>query len=107
MNQKSPNFPETIIRGISSPTHIEVMENIEIVCLEAFEFRSSPDRTDNYEECSINWEDDLTVVDFTLNQKNENGEYKFRVGLTKIKKMTLIEHFVIILMMYFHMKEIE
>lgn len=43
-------------------------------------------RDDGWIEQSINWEDDNSVIDFTLNQKKEDGEIRFKAGVVIIPR---------------------
>ena len=90
-------FPNNSIRGIL---------NFDCLCkdrtfasLNLFAFQSERQRPDGWIEESINWEDNDSAIDFTLNQTNENEQPKFKVGiailprseLDKLKKRTGIK----------------
>jgi hypothetical protein len=73
------SYPDNCIRGISSPNFI-----IQgMVGSGAFLFEDK-NRQDGWTECSVNWEDDDDVVNFTLSQTNTNGSLKFKGGALSI-----------------------
>ncbi len=71
------NYPDYCIRGLSEPG----MVVNEIVTGAAYDFQLNKDRTDGYLELSVNWKDEETVIDFTLQQKKNNGNRKFKHGV--------------------------
>ena len=70
------NYPENSIKGI--PNNDFLIEG-GTVASHLFHFEQI--RDDGEVEQSINWEDDESVIDFTLNQKKANGDLQFRAGL--------------------------
>jgi len=83
-------FPDSCIRGITNSTCLTEVSTVASTSL--YEF-SKMCRADGWIEESINWNDDTNAIDFTWKQKNENGEYKFKIGiaiLPHIKLDTLI-----------------
>lgn len=71
-------FPEKYIRGIFNKGDLKEDGSIGA---HIFYFISRPLRDDGYQELSINWNDDDEAIDFTLNQKKENGELQFKAGI--------------------------
>jgi hypothetical protein len=51
-----------------------------------FYFEESKNRSDGYDEQSINWEDDTSAISFTLNQKTDNGDWQFDSGVALIPR---------------------
>ena len=73
------SYPENCLRGISSPNFI-----IQgMVGSGAFLF-DDKNRQDGWAECSVNWQDNDGVVDFTLSQTNPDGSSKFKGGALSI-----------------------
>ena len=70
------NYPKNSIKGI--PNNDFLIEG-RTVASHLFDFKQI--RDDRTVEQSINWEDDESVVDFTLNQRKENGDLQFRAGV--------------------------
>lgn len=76
------SFPEKFIKGIPNEEFIATDGTVG-----AHLFYFSPPKTsrdDNKHETSINWQDDSDAINFTLNQKKENGEFQFKVGVAII-----------------------
>jgi len=71
-------IPDNCIRGIPKST---CLEDRSTANLTLFEFRHNPDRADRWNELSINWMDDEHTIDFTLQQKNDEKELLFMVGV--------------------------
>ncbi|MBM4065240.1 MAG: hypothetical protein FJ266_06320 [Planctomycetes bacterium] len=76
------DYPDNCIRGLSKGSEITVEG---FVPENAFYFKNV-NRKDGWDEQSINWEDDDSVIGFTLNQKNENGETKYVNGVAVISR---------------------
>jgi hypothetical protein len=72
------SFPNNCIRGIKSPTDLN---EDGFPGSQVFYFDLAHDRTDGWMELSINWEDNDSVIDFTLQQRKDNGEIKFKGGI--------------------------
>ena len=70
------NYPENSIKGI--PNNDFLIEG-RTVASHLFDFKQA--RDDEKIEQSINWEDDESVIDFTLNQKKEDGDLQFKAGV--------------------------
>ncbi len=78
-------YPENCIRGIPTKDNIKdgkILSNL-------FEFKIIVDRHDGLMEQSINWEDDETVINFTLNQKKDDGTFQFKIGLVILSRIEL------------------
>jgi hypothetical protein len=77
-------FPDNCLRGIPNDQHLLDEGR---VAPHLFHFKPEQSaRTDGWIEQSINWEDDSSVVEFTLNQRKENGELQFRAGVAIISR---------------------
>jgi hypothetical protein len=74
------DYPDNCIRGLSRDSEITVEG---FVPENAFYFKNVQ-REDGWDEQSINWEDDDSVIRFTLNQKKENGDIKYVNGVAVI-----------------------
>ncbi|HEX9385888.1 MAG TPA: hypothetical protein VF918_06175 [Anaerolineales bacterium] len=74
------DFPVNCLKGIPNSSFI----NEEgFVLPHLFYFPSQP-RDENWKEQSINWEDDEGCLQLTLNQRREDGEFQFQVGVAVI-----------------------
>jgi len=76
-------YPDTCIKGI--PNDDFLIEDGSVAS-HLFYFKQVHKRDDGWIEQSINWNDDDFVVEFTFNQRKENGEVQFKVGLTSIPR---------------------
>lgn len=85
MPEISNDFPENCLRGVFSSKHI--VKETGGVSFEVFipNTKTSENREDRGEEVSINWEDDESVLEFTLNCRKENGYFLFPNGAVKLK----------------------
>lgn len=77
------SFPDNCIRGI--PNNSFVLEDGSPGS-HLFHFKSEDAREDGWTEQSINWEDDDSVIKFTLNQTKEDGERQFKAGVAIIPR---------------------
>ena len=77
------NYPDTCIRGI--PNNSFLTEDGSIGT-HLFYFKNEHSRDDGWTEQSINWEDDTSVIEFTLNQEKEDGELQFKAGAVLIPR---------------------
>lgn len=77
------DYPETLLRGLITQGSVT---KERYVTAEAFQFQDfRKDRTDNYNELSINWEDSDEAVEVLLNQKKEGSEDpQFRIGFARM-----------------------
>ena len=82
--------PANSIIGIKSEGYVFDYQRSS-VSSEAIDFKTNPDRIPDDEmlEQSINWEDDQTVREFTLNQRRIEGEIKFKGGIAILPKVNL------------------
>jgi len=69
------HFPENCIKGVPQRSFLPD----GFVGAHLFYFQK-PDRGDGWKDQSINWQDDDSVIGFTLNQRKENGELHFKAG---------------------------
>jgi hypothetical protein len=77
------NYPDTCIKGI--PNHSFVGPN-GFPSTHLFYFDPPHAREDGWIEESINWEDDEQAIDFTLNQKKDDGTLQFKAGVALIPR---------------------
>ena len=70
------NYPKNSIKGIPNDSFL-----LEDGAVHAHLFYFQQPRDDGLVEQSINWEDNESVIDFTLNQKKENGDLQFMAGV--------------------------
>ena len=75
------NFPDNSIKGIPNK---EFLIDETTVGSHLFHFKQT--RDDEFVEQSINWEDNEFVIDFTLNQKRENGNLQFNAGVAVLPR---------------------
>jgi hypothetical protein len=71
------DIPKTCLKGIPRTEHVYEDGSPST---HLFEFKDT-NRGDGYSEQSINWEDNPSVVDFTLNQKKDDGSFQFKIGV--------------------------
>ena len=76
------NYPDNCIRGLKSEDWRQPNSNLAASC--AFHFDYDSQREDNCSELSINWEDDNKTVQFTLNQKRQDGKPQFKIGVVRL-----------------------
>lgn len=76
-------FPDNCIRGI--PNQSFMIEDGSIGS-HLFHFDNKHRREDGWIEQSINWEDDENAIEFTLNQKKEDGSFQFKAGVVIIPR---------------------
>ena len=76
-------YPDTLLRGLITPGSVT---QERYVTSEAFLFQDfRKNRSDNYNELSINWEDSDEAVDVLLNQKKEGTEDpQFKIGFARM-----------------------
>ena len=78
------NFPDNCIRGVRKQDHVTAEGGVASVVFQP-DSRTAENRADGGAETSINWEDDETVLDFTLNHKI-NGQYQFAHGAVRLAR---------------------
>ncbi len=76
----SEYYPDTFLRGLPNKEDY-IKENGE-PSAKIFSLDSGQEPIDNWYEFSINWEDDKSVLDFTLRQKM-NKEIKYKGGVVR------------------------
>lgn len=76
-------YPDTLLRGLITPGSVT---SERYVTAEAFQFQDfRQNRSDNYNELSINWEDSDEAVDVLLKQKKEGSEDpQFKIGFARM-----------------------
>lgn len=79
------DYPDNCIRGLSKGCEITV----EGFAPEHAFYFDNVQRKDGWDEQSINWEDDESVIRFTLNQKKENGDIKYVNGVAVISRCNI------------------
>lgn len=79
------SYPKNCIKGIPNDDFWNKEDGI--VYSHLFHFK--PTRDDGGVEQSVNWEDDESVIDFTLNQKKENGDLQFRAGAAVVPRFEI------------------
>ncbi|GAB6393326.1 MAG: hypothetical protein MdMp014T_2699 [Treponematales bacterium] len=78
------DFPEKLLRGISDKNWIDDNGRISAA---AFQFDPGIDRTDDFEEASINWYDDDEALNILLMQHKESDEtLQFKGGVGVLPK---------------------
>lgn len=70
-------YPDECIRGIVSP---EWLITNDVASSAMYTFKVG-DRKDGWTESSINWRDDEKAVDLTLNLKNVDEEFRYKIGI--------------------------
>ena len=90
MPDNSNDFPENCVRGVVLSKHI--VKETGGVSFEVFmpNTKTSEIREDQGEEVSINWEDDESVLEFTLNCRNDDGFFLFPNGAVKLKQKEIV-----------------
>jgi len=77
-------FPDNCIKGI--PNKKDFMLEDGSIASHLFSFKEEHNRDDGWCEQSINWEDDNLAIQFTLNQKKENGDWQFKAGIVLLPR---------------------
>lgn len=85
MSKKTNNFPPSFFRGIPNNSE-QFIDTLGNPTGNIFRPHSKQVPIDSYYNMSINWEDDDTVLAFTLDQRNSQDEIKFKGGVAKIEK---------------------
>lgn len=78
------DYPDNCLRGI--PNKSFIVEGDGSIGAHLFYFEKKFKREDGLIEQSINWDDEDATIDFTLNQKKENGELQFQAGVAIISR---------------------
>jgi hypothetical protein len=77
-------YPLNCIKGIPNKKDFIVEDGS--VGSNLFHFKLENVRPDGWVEQSINWEDDDTVAEFTLNQRKTDGTIQFKAGIAIIPR---------------------
>jgi len=77
------SFPDNCIKGIPNSDFLLADGS---AASHLFYFKKEQARVDGWIEQSINWEDDDSAVEFTLNQRKENGEKQFKAGVAIVPR---------------------
>jgi len=83
---RNMNYPTNCIRGIANDSFLDEDGS---PAPHLFYFQDGHLRGDGWDEQSINWEDDDSVIEFSLNQRREDGAVQFRAGVTIIPRNEL------------------
>lgn len=75
------SYPKNFIRGINQEDGVIDVEGNLTVSLNVFKKYDTLDRTDGYSELSINWHDNDDAIKFTMEEKKENGDIKYKYGI--------------------------
>jgi len=80
----SHGYPNSCIKGI--PDKNFLTPDMTRCGSHLFYFKKIANRNDRLMETSINWEDDPSVIDFTFNQINPDGNKQFKAGIALIHR---------------------
>lgn len=80
------SLPDNCIKGIKHDSYL-IADGSPGAHL--FYFEKQFNRDDGWCEQSINWKDDKNAINFTMNQKKENGEIQFPTGVVIIPRNEL------------------
>ena len=88
-----PDFPNLCIRGIQKAKHVHTDTDTVSSLLFIPDNRTRELRSDGGDETSINWEDNDSVLEFTLDSKDENNptSLAFPHGAVKLPRKILDE----------------
>lgn len=75
-------FPEDCIRGIS---YAGQLLEPDVAGIGLFQFQEV-ERADDWDELSINWNDDDGAIESILNQEKEDGTPQFRIGAAYLSR---------------------
>ena len=78
------SFPDNCIKGILNNSFL--VEDDGSIAAHLFHFKPEHARDDGWVEQSINWEDDESVIEFTLTQRKDDGELQFKTGIAIIPR---------------------
>lgn len=77
------DYPSNCLRGIPNPSYFNPDGTVGS---HLFYFEANDHRTDGWNDLSINWEDNDSVSEFTLSQKNPDGGLQFKGGLVVLPR---------------------
>jgi len=76
-------YPNELLRGIPN----DCIDEFGYPATNLFTFdNSSQQRTDGYKEESVTWRDDEKAVSILLNQKKEDGQIQFKIGVAVLSR---------------------
>jgi hypothetical protein len=81
------DFPDNCLRGVRKQEFITPEGGVSSAVFHP-DFRTSESRADGGAELSINWEDNETVLEFTINLKS-NGYYQFAYGAVRLPRQEI------------------
>lgn len=76
-------FPDNCLKGIPNQTFLTTDGAI---APHLFHFVHNTQRNDGWHEQSVNWEDESSVMQFTLGQCKNAGELQFRAGVAVLPR---------------------
>jgi len=79
-------FPDTFLKGIPAADFVAADGTISAAL---FHFDNQHTRTDGWIEQSINWEDNDGALALTLNQRKQDGQLQFRVGVARLPRIEI------------------
>lgn len=85
-------YPDQCIRGIINEKCLlegSLLEGNPVARLTLYPFPKENCRDDGWIEESINWMVDVKAIDFTFEQKNDDGELQFTVGIAILSLIEL------------------
>lgn len=83
-------YPNECIRGIPNKDCLHTLvDGSYVASTSLFSFPKNRCRCDGWIEESINWMDDEHALEITLNQKKEDGELQFKIGIAIIQRTEL------------------
>lgn len=81
------DFPASCLRGVHKQDFITPEGGVSSAVFHP-DFRTAESRNDGGAETSVNWEDDDTVLDFTLRLKT-NSQYQFPHGAVRLRRQEI------------------
>ncbi|NQS97962.1 MAG: hypothetical protein HQ591_05870 [candidate division Zixibacteria bacterium] len=79
------DYPDNCLKGIPNR---DFLFGDGTIATHLFYFESEDAREDGWKEQSINWEDDESAIDFTLNQKKD-GDLQFKAGIAILPRKAI------------------
>jgi len=77
-------YPDDCVKGIKDPQYVVGGR----AATAAFHF-DRKEREDGWKEQSINWVDDPSVINFTLNDKRTDGMLRYKGGVTILPRLEI------------------
>lgn len=81
------DFPNNCVRGVKNK---DSLTEEGFLSSSLFQFHNTHFGNDEWNEESINWEDDDSVIEFTLNQKKD-GDFQFKAGVAILPRKKIDE----------------